>query len=115
MSQEILDLDVGMNSRTGQKYLNLPKDSAFQEGGAARVIWLGSNWEHIPGTLRTYTNLERILTLLVRADNDLEERNYTEAKEAIDKVREAGELVGDAMELLDDEFSLVVDPEEYQD
>ena len=115
MTNEIIDLDVGKNSRTGQKYLNLPKDSAFQEEGKARVIWLGQNWEHIPGTLRTYNNLQKILTLLVRADNDLDETKYTQAKEAMDKVREAGELVGEAMDLLDEEFSLVVDPEEYQD
>jgi len=109
------DLEVRSNSSNNQKVVTIPAGSDIEGGDKVRVIRLGQYWDGLPGTLKTYQNLSNILKELVRADNELDDEDYNQAKEAIDKVREAGELVGEAMKMLDDEFGLVEDPGKQSD
>lgn len=99
-------LDISENSSTGQKTVTIPSNLNVDANGCAKILTYGKNWESIPGYLKTHQELEHILTQLVRVDDHIGSRNRSDAGKALEKIREASKLVGEAMDALEEEFTV---------
>jgi len=114
MDVEVQEAEVRENSNNNQKIITVPADSNIEAGDHVKILGMGSQWHKIPGYFKMHSMISGAMKLLIKSDNELDSINYNDADESIELVRKAGELCGEAMDELDNQFTIYPTQEEQK-